>query len=61
MYIVREGDCIDFLFGFIVFEILGYVFIYIFLYREFDGILIGGDVFISYIFLNLILELLYEG
>jgi len=58
---VREGDRIDSLPGFIVLETPGHASTHISLYRESDGILIGGDALISHISSNPILEPPYEG
>ena len=58
---VREGDRIDSLPGFTVLETPGHASTHISLYRESDGILIGGDALISHISSNPILEPPYEG
>lgn len=58
---MREGDRIDSLPGFTVLETPGHASTHISLYRESDGILIGGDALISHISSNPILEPPYEG
>lgn len=58
---VREGDSIESLPGFTVIETPGHASTHISLYRECDGLLIGGDALISHISSNPILEPPYEG
>ncbi|MEY8347680.1 MBL fold metallo-hydrolase [Bacillus cereus] len=58
---VREGDRIESLPEFIVIETPGHASTHISLYRERDGLLIGGDALISHISSNPILEPPYEG
>ncbi|AWC29716.1 MBL fold metallo-hydrolase [Bacillus cytotoxicus] len=58
---VREGDCIDALPEFQVIETPGHASTHISLYRERDGLLIGGDALIRHISSNPILEPPYEG
>lgn len=49
---MREGDRIDSMPGFTVIETPGHASTHISLYRESDGILIGGDALISHISSN---------
>ncbi|PEP49489.1 MULTISPECIES: MBL fold metallo-hydrolase [Bacillus] len=58
---VREGDSIESLPEFTVIETPGHASTHISLYRERDGLLIGGDALISHISSNPILEPPYEG
>lgn len=58
---VREGDSIEALPEFTVIETPGHASTHISLYRERDGLLIGGDALISHISSNPILEPPYEG
>lgn len=58
---VREGDRIDALPEFTVIETPGHASTHISLYRESDGLLIGGDVLIGHISSNPLLEPPYEG
>ncbi|MDM5156327.1 MBL fold metallo-hydrolase [Bacillus sp. DX1.1] len=58
---VREGGIIDSLPEFAVIETPGHASTHISLYRERDGLLIGGDALISHISSNPILEPPYEG
>ena len=58
---VREGDRIESLPEFQVLETPGHASTHISLYRERDGLLIGGDALISHISSNPILEPPYEG
>lgn len=57
---VREGDHIDALPEFTVIETPGHASTHISLYRESDGLLIGGDVLIGHISSNPLLEPPYE-
>ncbi|PEB53232.1 hydrolase [Bacillus pseudomycoides] len=58
---VREGDEIESLPEFTVIETPGHASTHISLYRERDGLLIGGDALISHVSSNPILEPPYEG
>lgn len=58
---VREGDSIASLPEFTVIETPGHASTHISLYRERDGLLIGGDALIGHISSNPILEPPYEG
>ncbi|MEI4829163.1 MBL fold metallo-hydrolase [Bacillus sp. FJAT-53711] len=58
---VREGDSIASLPEFTVIETPGHASTHISLYRERDGVLIGGDALIGHISSNPILEPPYEG
>ncbi|MGG2095560.1 MBL fold metallo-hydrolase [Bacillus sp. S13(2024)] len=58
---VREGDRIASLSEFMVIETPGHASTHISLYRERDGVLIGGDALIGHISSNPILEPPYEG
>ncbi|PEY41609.1 hydrolase [Bacillus cereus] len=58
---VREGESIEALPDFTVIETPGHASTHISLYRERDGLLIGGDALISHISSNPILEPPYEG
>ncbi|MBO9129756.1 MBL fold metallo-hydrolase [Bacillus sp. 165] len=58
---VREGDTIKALPGFTVLETPGHATTHIALYRESDGLLIGGDVLLGHISSNPLLEPPYFG
>ncbi|MFD3447839.1 MBL fold metallo-hydrolase [Microbacteriaceae bacterium 4G12] len=58
---VREGDRIHTLPEFTVIETPGHASTHIALYRERDGLLIGGDVLLAHISSNPLLEPPYEG
>jgi glyoxylase-like metal-dependent hydrolase (beta-lactamase superfamily II) len=53
---VHEGDTIDELPGFVVIETPGHASTHISLYRERDGLLIGGDLLLAHISSNPLLE-----